>query len=225
MNFADVIKKSVLEGFSYTDITTTKIMVTLVVAYILAMYIHLVYKFVTKNAFYYKNYGISMTIMAVVTADIILAMQSSLVISLGMVGALSIVRFRTAIKDPLDLLFLFWSISIGIICGAGLYELAIMTCIAATFGIMIFHYLPVKKSTYLLVINASTKDAFEPIIQILQGGAVSYTVKAKNLSRAGMELIIEVKLKENNESIVDTLLGTPDVEAVHLLENDADVKA
>ena len=96
MSTKDVIKKSVLEGFSYADISTTKIMVTLLITFAIGVYIFLVYKLVTKSAFYFKNFNISMAVISVVTAGIILAMQSSIVISLGMVGALSIVRFRTA---------------------------------------------------------------------------------------------------------------------------------
>lgn len=225
MGFTDVIKKSVLEGFSYTDMTTTKIGVTLLAAYLLALYVHFVYKMVTKNAFYYKSYGVSMTIISVITAGIILAMQSSLVISLGMVGALSIIRFRTAIKDPMDLLFLFWSISIGIICGAGLYEIAILMSVIATFGIMLFQYLPVKKDTYLLVINARSRNIFEEIMSTVKVHTSSYTVKAKNISKDGMELILEIRIHKNNEMLLDELLELKDIEAVHLLENDANVKS
>ena len=225
MNFTDVIKKSVLEGFSYNDITTTKIAITLLIAYLLAMYVHMVYKFVTKSAFYYKNYGVSMTIMAVVTAGIILAMQSSLVISLGMVGALSIVRFRTAIKDPLDLLFLFWSISIGIICGAGLYEIAILVCVVATIGIIVFQLTPIKKCECLLVINAREPDRYEEIITVVRKLSSTFTIRAKNVSRDGLELIIEVKLNDQDNFIIDELLKINGIESVHLLKNDAEVKA
>lgn len=225
MSFTDAIKDSVLSGFSYADMSTTRIVVTLLLAYLIAMYIHLVYKFVTKNAFYYRNYAISMTVMSVVTAGIVLAMQSSLVISLGMVGALSIVRFRTAIKDPLDLLFLFWSIAVGIICGAGLYELAIATSVVATVGILLFQILPIKKCSYLMVINAVSGSAYEPIVQKLDSCVSSYTVKAKNISRDGLELIIEIRLKDRNETVVDEILTITGVEEVHLLENDTDVKS
>lgn len=225
MKFADLIKKSVLEGFSYTDITTTKILVVLGVAFVLAMYIHLVYKLVTKNEFYYKSYGVCMTLMAVVTAGIILAMQSSLVISLGMVGALSIVRFRTAIKDPMDLLFLFWSIATGIICGAGLFELAICTALATTVGVILFHFLPVKIDAYLLVINATSSAAFDAIKDELQKMHVGFTVKSKNISANRMELILEAKIKCDEKELLDALMTLEQVESVHLLENDVNVKA
>ena len=105
MKFADMIKKSVLESFNYADLSTSRIMVTLLVTFAIAVYIFFIYRIITKSDFYFKNFNVSMAIISVVTAGIVLAMQSSVVISLGMVGALSIVRFRTAIKDPMDLLW------------------------------------------------------------------------------------------------------------------------
>ena len=225
MTYGDIIRKSVVEGFVNADISTTKIIVTLVIAYALAMYIHLVYKLVTKNAFYYKNYAVSMTILAVITSGIILAMQSSLVISLGMVGALSIVRFRTAIKDPLDLLFLFWSIGIGIICGAGLYKIAIITSVVATIGILLFEFLPVKKNSHLLVINSLSKENEDRIFQILKEGTREYRVRSKNVNRMRVDYIIELRLKDNGSMIVDKLSDIEGIDAVSLLENDVDIKS
>ena len=174
MNFSDVIKKSVMEGFSYADLSTTKIIITLAITFLIAVYIFFVYKLVTKSAFYFKSFNISMAIISVVTAGIILAMQSSIVISLGMVGALSIVRFRTAIKDPMDLLFLFWSIGTGIICGAGLYKVAIILAVLVTVGILVLDLLPVRISPYLLIINADTKEAEDKIIPIVKEAAGGY---------------------------------------------------
>ena len=200
-----------------------KIVVTLVIAFGLAMYIYLVYRIVTKRTFYYKNYGIAMAIMPVITAGIILAMQSSLVISLGMVGALSIVRFRTAIKDPLDLLFLFWSIGIGIICGAGLYELAIETSVAATLGILLLEWLQIKKSTYLLVINSLSLKNEEDIIYILKKYTKGYKIRSKNVSGSGVDYTIEVKMKVEEKDLMNQLTELPEVDSVSLLEHDVDI--
>lgn len=219
MSFTDAIKKSVLEGFSYTDITTTKIVITLVIAFAMAMYIHLVYKFVTKNTFYVKSYGISMTLMSVVTAGIILAMQSSLVISLGMVGALSIVRFRTAIKDPMDLLFLFWSIGNGIICGAGLFELALLVALVTTGGIVLFQKLPVRLHNYLLVVNTDDVGAEKEIFALLDQYCKGYKTCSKNINHFGMDLTIEVKLEDENNDLLAQLMNVQGVQAVDLLEN------
>ena len=106
--------------------STTEIMVTLGVTFIISLYIFLVYKLISKTALYDKSFHISMTLISVITAGIIVAMQSSIVISLGMVGALSIVRFRTAIKDPLDVVYLFWAVGVGIVLGACMYPLAVL---------------------------------------------------------------------------------------------------
>ena len=119
MSFKDIFKKSFLEGFASTEITTLTVVTALGVACLLALYIFFVYRVVTRKTFYSKNFNITLAGVTVITASLILTMQSSVVLSLGMVGALSIVRFRTAIKEPMDLMFLFWSISVGIICGSG----------------------------------------------------------------------------------------------------------
>ena len=134
MTFSDIIKKSVMDGFSNSDLSIIKILITLGITFIISIYIFFIYRLVTRQIFYNKNFNISMAVISLVTAGIVLAMQTNLIISLGMVGALSIVRFRTAIKEPMDLLFLFWSISIGIVCGAGTYELAILVSVFVTGG-------------------------------------------------------------------------------------------
>ena len=115
MSFRDIFKTSFLEGFSSAEITTPTVIIALGIACVLALYIFFVYRVVTRKTFYSKNFNITLAVITVITAALILTMQSSVVLSLGMVGALSIVRFRTAIKDPMDLMFLFWAIAIGII--------------------------------------------------------------------------------------------------------------
>ena len=127
--FSDIFKKSFLEGMNGSNVTT------LLVTCILAIYNFIVYYVAARRNFYSKSFNISLALIAVITASIILAMQSNVVISLGMVGALSIVRFRTAIKDPTDLMFLFWAISVGIICGAGMFKVAIITSVILTLGL------------------------------------------------------------------------------------------
>ena len=223
MNFSDVIKKSVLEGFSYADLSTAKIITTLLITFLIAVYIFFGYKKITNSAFYFKNFNVSMAIISVVTAGIILAMQSSIVISLGMVGALSIVRFRTAIKDPMDLLFLFWSIGTGIICGAGLYKIAIILAVLVTVGILILDMLPARISPYLLIINADTKEVEDEITDTVKKLAGAYKLKSKNITKDGMDLILEVKVGKEKE-LVDRLSGMKGITAVSLLAHDGEVK-
>lgn len=131
MSTNDIIKKSILESFN-SDITNTTIIISMVITILIALYIYAIYRLCSNKNFYSKDFNKTLAIMSVITAAIVLAMQSNLVISLGMVGALSIVRFRNAVKNPLDLLFLFWSISVGIICGASLYQVAIIMSLAVT---------------------------------------------------------------------------------------------
>lgn len=223
MSFSDAIKNSVMEGFSYADLSTTKILTTLIITFAISAYIFFVYKMVTKTAFYFKSFNISMAIISVVTAGIILAMQSSIVISLGMVGALSIVRFRTAIKEPIDLLFLFWSIGTGIICGAGLYKIAVILAVLVTIGIIVLDLFPVRISPYLLIVNAESKDTEEEIVALIKELAGSYKMKSKNITNNGMDLILEIRTKHDKE-LVDRLSELKGISGVSLLAHDGEVK-
>lgn len=223
MGFNDVIKKSVLEGFSSADISMIKVAVTLGICFMIAVYTYFIYKYVTKTTFYDRNFNVAMAVISIVVAGIIIAMQSSLIISLGMVGALSIVRFRTAIKEPMDLLFLFWSIGTGIICGAGLYELAIVIALAVTLGILLLQVIPVSASPYLVVINAKDKEMEAGILQIIKKYSPRYKIDSKNVRQTGMDLIIEIRSKSSN-SLVDELSVIEGITSVSLLYHDAPVK-
>ena len=136
MSFSEIFKKSFLDGYASTDINIYTAAIAMIITSVLALYVFVVYRVLTRKTFYSKNFNISLAAVALITSGIILTIQSNIVVSLGMVGALSIVRFRTAIKDPMDLVFLFWSIAIGIICGVGLAEIAIMMSLVLTLGIL-----------------------------------------------------------------------------------------
>ena len=155
MSISDVIKNSFLEGFAVPDMSAGKIAVSLGITVLLGVFIYFIYRLQNRSAFYSKQFNLTLPLMAIVTAAIVLAMQSNIVISLGMVGALSIVRFRTAVKEPLDLLYLFWAISAGIICGAGLYLVAVIVSAVVTLAVFLLGMIPAPKAPYLLVVNAS----------------------------------------------------------------------
>lgn len=222
MGFQDIFKKSFLEGFTSMDITTSKILATLVMVVILALYIFMIYRFVTRKTFYSKTFNIALAAIAIITASIILAMQSNLVISLGMVGALSIVRFRTAIKDPMDLVFLFWSISIGIICGAGLYEVAVITSVIITICILGLDLLPVAKAPMLLVINSEQLDAEKEILDTIQKYSKVCKVKSRNVQSNREDMIIELRVKEELE-LIKAVQKIEAVTYVSLLSHDGEV--
>lgn len=160
----DIIKKSFLEGFAASDISVKTVIIALLITCIIGVYIFFLYRIITRKTFYSKNFNISLVCVAIITAAIILTIQSSIVVSLGMVGALSIVRFRTAVKEPLDLVFLFWAISTGIICGAGFAEFALILAVVLTAVILALNFLPVLKTPLILVINAKSFDCEEEIM-------------------------------------------------------------
>ena len=222
MGFKDVFKKSFLEGFTSMDITTGKIAATLIVTALLALYIFAIYRLVTRKVFYSKNFNISLAVMSLITAAIILAMQSNLVISLGMVGALSIVRFRTAIKDPMDLAFLFWSISIGIICGAGLYEIALVTSVGVTVCILVLDMLPVGKAPMMLVVNSSEMNGEKAVLDVVGKYARYYKVKSRNLSKGRLDLVIELKVKEES-ALVSEVAALDGMLSASMISHDGEV--
>lgn len=200
--FSDIFKKSFLEGFNSGDITTGRILVTLGVTAVLAAYIFIVYYTATKKTFYNKSFNISMALVAVITSAIILAMQSNLVISLGMVGALSIVRFRTAIKDPMDLMFLFWSISTGIICGANMYAIAFLSSLVITIGLFLLELTPVGRAASLLVVSMEKPEKEGELLNAVKEFSRVCQVKSRNLSEGGMNLIVECKPVKERELII-----------------------
>ena len=222
MGFKDVFKKSFLEGFTSMDITTGKIAATLIVTALLALYIFAIYRLVTRKVFYSKNFNISLAVMSLITAAIILAMQSNLVISLGMVGALSIVRFRTAIKNPMDLAFLFWSISIGIICGAGLYEIALVTSVGVTVFILVLDMLPVGKAPMMLVVNSSEMNGEKAVLDVVGKYARYYKVKSRNLSKGRLDLVIELKVKEES-ALVSEVAALDGMLSASMISHDGEV--
>ena len=221
-NFSDIFKKSFLEGFKCGDISTGRIAATLAVTALIALYIFVIYRVVTRKTFYSKTFNISLVALAVVTSAIILAMQSNLVISLGMVGALSIIRFRTAIKDPMDLVFLFWSISIGIICGAGLYEIALLTSLLVTVGIIGLDLIPTSKAPMMLVVNATELDAEEAIVSAAKAAGKVCKVKSRNFSAGHLDLIIEVRVAKEAE-LVKAVSEIAAVTSVSLISHDGEV--
>ncbi len=223
MSFSDVIKNSVLNSFSPADMTATQVSIVLIETFVIALYIFFIYRFITRNTFYNKNFAVSMAIISVVTAGIILAMQSSFVISLGMVGALSIVRFRTAIKEPLDLLFLFWSIGTGIVVGAGLFAIGVIMAVFVTVGLMILQIVPSISSPQLLVLKLQDKAVEKSALDVVSKHASRYKVDSKAVTNAQTTLIIEVRAKDGS-AMVDELSAMDGVGTVTLMEHQGEIK-
>ena len=223
MSIKDAIKKSVLQEFTDPAVTMGDIAAALGMAAVLALYIYLIYKLVTRSAFYSRDFNKSLAMLPVITAGILLAMQSSFVISLGSVGALSIVRFRNAVKDPMDLVFLFWSISIGIVCGAKLYALAVLLSLVLTVLVFVLDLIPAAKSPMLLVMNGSDASVEAALQPILKQQAKAAHVKSRNLTTAGIDLIVELR-PNDPAALVQTCAALPGVQSVSLLDHDGQIR-
>ena len=193
MSFSDIFKRSFLEGYASTELTVNSIAVCLLIAAGLGIYIFFAYRILCRRAFFNKNFSISLIGMAVITAAVILTVQSNVVISLGMVGALSIVRFRTAIKDPLDLIFLFWAISVGIICGAGLALVAVLLCAVVSILLLVFNAVPIAKAPVLLVVSSRNLNAERAILAAARKHSRYAAVKSRSLTPWQLDLIVELR--------------------------------
>ncbi len=221
ITFTDIFKKSFLEGYSAIELSAKQIIVVIGFALLLGLYIYVVYRFLTKKTFYSKSFNISLVLMSMITAAIILTVQSSVVISLGMVGALSIVRFRTAVKDPMDLAFLFWSISVGIICGAGLVEIALILSLVATIVIVVLDRIPLVKAPMILVVNARS-EADEGILAELKKASGYFEEKSRVLTDGNLELVYELRVKDTS-ALSKAVSAVSGVSSVSIMSHDGEV--
>lgn len=222
MSFADIFKKSFLEGYASGQIDIAEIVICMLITVLIGMYIFMVYRIVTRNSFYNRNFNLSLIALAVITAAIILTIQSNIVISLGMVGALSIVRFRTAIKDPMDLVFLFWSISIGIICGAGFAVVAVIASVIITVIVLLFERLSVGTAAVILLVNTTDYKTESQIMGIVESHCSMYKVKARNLTKNKLDMAVEVKT-DKGASLVEQLMDLECVTSASLVDHDGEV--
>jgi len=222
MSFTDIFETSFLEGYAASEITGYKAIVCLLLCAAFGLYIFVAYRVLTRKSFFDKNFVISLPIIAVITGAIILTIQSNIVISLGMVGALSIVRFRTAIKDPIDLAFLFWAISVGIICGAGLALIAVILSVIITVGMFFLDWFTLGKASKLLVINASRAELEEEIMKVTGNYCKYHNVKSRTISNKEFDMVVEVRLTKERE-LISEIAQIAGVSSVSLLAHDGEV--
>lgn len=223
MSISDVIKKSVLERFQAADLTTSTIAVTLGMAILLGLFIYFVYRINSRSGFYNRDFNKSLATLPVITAAIMLAMGSNLTISLGMVGALSIVRFRNAIKDPADLTYLFWSISLGIISGAGLFELAVLVSLAVAVLVSGLDLLPAFRSPCLLVVSGDSIEQEKALFDCVSKSSKRYKIRSRNVTQKGVEWILELQVKDETQ-LVRNIMSLEGLSNVHLMTHSGEVR-
>lgn len=221
MSIKDIIKSSVLDNFQNVDITMATAAIFMVVACLLGIYVFVIYRLFTTNTFYSKTFNLSLTLMCVLTAGIIITIQSSIVVSLGMVGALSIVRFRTAIKDPMDLAFLYWAISMGIIAGAGMLGLSIIVAVAVTVILALFVYLPERRQSLLLMVNATSNEVIQKVFEVVAKYDKKYHTHSHNINCDGSDVLLEINVKDG-EKLLGEISALEDITAVSLLSHKGD---
>ena len=220
MNTNDYFKKSVLESFTVNNGLTPDFIIRAVIAMaaaiILGMLIYFIYKHYYGGVVYSSSFAMTLVGMTILTCALTLAISSNIVISLGMVGALSIVRYRTAIKDPMDLLYLFWSISIGIIVAAGIYPLALLTMIVMTILVHVFYRRKKSGIIYILVVHYEGDDTGAEIIRLF--GGQRYQIRSKTMRKGNVELTVELMSRQGNLTFVDKINALPNVKDVNLIQ-------
>ena len=203
MTFSDVFKSSFLSNIN--SFSTLDVLLALGLAFVLGLFIFLIYKKTCQGVMYSDSFGISLIAMSMITSLVIIAVTSNVVLSLGMVGALSIVRFRTAIKEPMDIAFLFWAIAVGIVLGAGLLPLAIIGSVIIGIIIVVFSTRKIGDTPYILVVNCENEETENAANELIKEDAKKSVLKSKAVNKLGVELTYEVRIKDDNTGFVNKI--------------------
>ncbi len=218
--FQDIFKSSFLENV--TSVSILDMLLALILAFGIGMFIFLVYKKTYQGVMYSSSFGVTLIALTMITTVVILAVTSNVVLSLGMVGALSIVRFRTAIKEPLDIAFLFWSIAVGIVLAAGLIPLAVIGSVVIGVILLVFVNKKSHCNPYIVVLQCEDHTAEVAAKQYLDEQTRRCVVKSKSASKGAVELNLEVRLKDDNTDFINTLCAMRGVSSAVLVSYNGD---
>ena len=216
MSVKDMLKKSVLESGVFTQYDIPGILIALVAAFIMGVLIFAVDKKFYAGVIYSRSCAVTLVGMTVLTCMVTLAISTNIVISLGMVGALSIVRFRTAVKDPMDLLYLFWAITTGITVGAGMYMLAVLAALIMILMILLFYHKQQNGKIYIAVIHYTGDEAGDEVIRAF--GKRKYFVKSKTMRKEKTEMAVEIFCRQNDMDFMEKIRLIPQVDDVTLIQ-------
>ena len=219
-SFSDIFKSSFLENV--TSVSMVDMVIALLLAFGVGMFIFFVYKKTYSGVMYSSSFGGTLVALTMITSMVILAVTSNVVLSLGMVGALSIVRFRTAIKEPLDIAFLFWSIAAGIILAAGMIPLAVIGSVVIGLILLLFVNKKPHRNPYIVVLSCADHGAETQAMQYLTQQTQRCVVKSKSVQPGHIEINAEVRLREENTDFVNTLCGIEGVNSAVLVSYNGD---
>lgn len=203
MTFNDIFKSSFLE--SVTGFSLSEVLLAMLFAVIVGLFIFWVYKKTFTGILYSSGFALTLIGLTLVTTLVIIAVTSNVVLSLGMVGALSIVRFRTAIKEPMEIVFLFWSIAVGIVIGAGMIPLAVLGSVIIGIILLIFANRKNVENAYILVLNCENEEAENTAADLLKNTVKKYRIKSKTVNADGIELTTELKIKDDKMAFVNQM--------------------
>ena len=223
MSFKDIFKKGFLTSYANTEITFRYAVIAMCVCLAISLVICAVYYFKSRKYFFSKEFAVSLVALSVITVSVILTIQASVVVSLGMVGALSIVRFRTAVKNPLDLVFLFWSISTGIICGAGLYYIAIPLTLILGVAILLSDEIPGVARNRILVLDGRYPYDAAATLAVVRKYARWCNVRTESVHNDKVNLIIEVRRVKDSAALIRELKDTQGFHDVSLLVQEGTI--
>lgn len=219
MNVIQYTIENISNTYKNPVINTSVICSVLVMALLIGMYEFVVYRLVSHRAFYNRSFNICTAILPLFISTIILCLQSNLVITLGTIGALAILRFRTAVKDPVDMLYLLWSVHIGITCGCQLYELAVLTSIIVTVMLICLEHVSFGRKPLLLVLHCAPEEEFA-VLEVIKKYTVKYRIKSRNFTNRGLDLVVELSVKKLEKLSED--IREANVEKFSIIEYDSD---
>lgn len=220
MNFNDIFKSSFLE--SMTSVSILDMAIALVLAFGLGLFIFLVYKKTFNGVMYSSSFGVTLIALTMITTVVILAVTSNVVLSLGMVGALSIVRFRTAIKEPLDIAFLFWSIGVGIVLAAGMIPLAVIGSVIIGVILLVFVNKKSRTNPYIVVVRCNDHNSETQVQEFLKSSTERCVVKSKSAQKGSIELNMEIRLADDNTDFINKLADMNGVQSAVLVSYNGD---
>ena len=220
VNFQDVIKKSFLDAEFVSPLTSTSIVLNLLVTFVISLFIFYMYRRTFQGVLYTRSFNVSLVMVSLITSLVIMTISSNIILSLGMVGALSIVRFRTAIKDSMDIVFMFWAISVGIANGAGFFQISIVGSVFVGLVLILMTKMRSYNNPYLLIIKFS--DESEQEIDLILNSVKGHNIKSKSVSNNIIELTVELRLANKGTNIVNEISSIKGVISSVLVKYDED---
>lgn len=220
MSFSDVFKSSFLENIK--EFSALDTLIGMIFALVLGLFIFVIYKKTFSGIMYSTGFGMSLVGLSLVTTLVIMAVTSNVVLSLGMVGALSIVRFRAAIKEPMEIVFLFWSLAVGIVIGAGMIPLAVIGSVIIGVILIAFVSKKFQSTPYIIVIDCDDEKAEESAMSLIEKSVDKFLVKSKTVNKEGIELTAEIRVKDQATSFVNKISAVEGINGATLVTYNGD---